>query len=90
LSGYAVDRIRDREPDKTVLSGNWSGVIAVGADDMADRVHVTIPDFDPQLRIGPCRWQSRDDTSHPARGDWCLIAFDQRGEATVISWWPFA
>lgn len=65
------------------------GTIAVAPSDINDLIPVTIPDFDPDLQWGPCRWQSRDATSLPAQGDPCLIAFDNRRDPWIVAWWPF-
>lgn len=66
----------------------WFGRIATTPDDMADKVMVTLPGFDPLLQFGPCRWQSRDATSKPERGDPCLVLQDDRDDHWVIAWWP--
>lgn len=73
----------------TGLSGSYAGRVAVGATDMGDRIWVTIDAFADGRRYGPCRWQSRDDTSLPARGDRCLVIFDDNQEGWVTVWWPF-
>lgn len=72
------------------LRGIWAGTIASDPADLDERVMVTLTEVgDGQLQLGPCRWQARDATSLPARGDWCLVAFDQNEEPTVVTWWPF-
>lgn len=86
----ALHEERQRNPETTELAGIWQAVIAVGASDMSDTVKVRIPGFNSAMQIGPCRWQARDSSSHPARGNVCLVAFDDRGECWVIAWWPFA
>lgn len=39
--------------------GIWRAKIAKGPLDLDDLVEVTIPDFDPKLRFGRCRWEPR-------------------------------
>jgi len=70
-------------------NGSWYGVIAKPAADMNDFVYVVIPAFSRTMRFGPCRWQSRDATSLPARGDDCLVIFDNNKIPWVAAWWPF-
>lgn len=67
----------------------WHGSIASNPADLEDRVDVVIPDLDSRLSIRGCRWQSRDATSLPIRGDTCLVIFDNNKEAWVVAWWPF-
>lgn len=66
----------------------WHAIVATDAQEMNDRIYVTIPEFG-NLRFGPARWQSRDATSLPSRGDVALVAFNNRRELWVIAWWPF-
>jgi hypothetical protein len=68
----------------------WRGIVAENVTDLSDRLSVVVPDFDPNFRWTNCRWQSRDSLSLPIRGDECLVVLDNRGEAWVISWWPFS
>lgn len=80
----------DGIPMRETLSGTaWYATIATNAIDLSSSVDVTIPAFDKNLRFGPCRWQSRDATSLPARGDECLVIFDDRKQPWVVAWWPF-
>ncbi|HEY1249460.1 MAG TPA: hypothetical protein VGE97_10770 [Nitrososphaera sp.] len=39
----------------------WSGLIATNPASFDEPIYITLPDFDPNLRIGPCLWQSRGD-----------------------------
>jgi hypothetical protein len=71
------------------LEGGYSGRISRGASTMDDKVWVVIAALSTDREIGPCRWQARDDTSKPARGDRCFVQFDDNQEAWVIAWWPF-
>lgn len=67
-------------------------VAAIIADDVTSfdqRVGVIIPSISRDFRFGPCRWQARDETSLPSRGDDCFVAFDDRGHPWVLAWWPF-
>jgi hypothetical protein len=63
--------------------------IAVAPGDLNDLIPVVIPEFDPTLTWGPCRWQSRDGTTLPAAGDECLVVFDNRRQPWIVAWWPF-
>lgn len=67
----------------------WYARISRDAADLSDLVPVIIPEFDEQLQWGPCRWQSRDDISLPAKGDEALVAFDNRRNPWIVTWWPF-
>lgn len=79
------DELKRRENMNRV----WRGTVAKNAADLNELLEVTIPDLDPTLRITGCRWQSRDTVSLPARGDACLVIFDNNKEAWVVTWWPF-
>lgn len=80
---------RDKLPRPSVYSTAWYGKIAKAPTDITDTLEIVLPDFDEQLRWGPCRWQSRDDVSLPKRGDSCLVLFDNRNKPWVVAWWPF-
>lgn len=67
----------------------WKGLIAQNAASLTNKLYVTIPDLDPTLRVGPCRWQSRDAVSLPVRGDRCLVIFDNDREPWIVAWWPY-
>lgn len=72
-------------PDLNFL---WHGKIASNPPDFKTRVYVTIPDLDPDLKIGPARWQTRDPIGLPVKGDDCLVIFDNDREPWVVMWWP--
>lgn len=81
----------DTEPVQH-MSKVWRGLIAANVADLTSKAYVTIPDMDPDgpgIRIGPCRWQSRDAVSLPVRGDECLVIFDNDNEPWVVAWWPY-
>lgn len=82
--------IFDTRPTQESIVGNWYAVVAKTVTDLSESVYVVIPDFDPDLQFGPCRWQSRDATSLPARGDEALVVFDNKRRPWVIAWWPFS
>lgn len=65
------------------------GHVARDATDMSARIWVVLPDFDSNQQWGPCRWQSRDDTTLPSEGDPCLVILDNRNEPWVVAWWPY-
>lgn len=80
----------DDIPRPASLSGTaWYAIVATNATDLSDSLEVVIPAFDKNLRFGPCRWQSRDAVSLPARGDEALVVFDERKQPWIIAWWPF-
>lgn len=72
-------------PDQRI----WRGKVATDAADLSDLISVTIPALDPSLRWEDCMWMARDDTILPSRGDTCVIALLDTGEAFVIAWWPY-
>lgn len=73
----------------TALHSGFRGVFSRDISDMAEKAYVIIPSFSSSLEWGPCRWQSRDATSHPSRGDLCLVLFDEAKQPWVAAWWPF-
>jgi len=81
--------MRDNIPDPPEGRNIWFGVFAAAASDLSDMLPVIIPEFDTHLQWGPCMWQSRDDVSLPAKGDPCLVIFDNRRNPWVVAWWPF-
>lgn len=85
MGGYLYEELRGPKAMNRV----WHGVVANNVGDISDRLEVTIPDLDPDLRIKNCRWQSRDGVSLPIRGNDCLVLFDNNKEAWVVCWWPF-
>lgn len=72
------------------LKDIWRGKIASSPPDFTTKVYVTIPDLDPNLKIGPARWQTRDPVGLPVKGDDCLVILDNDNEPWVVMWWPFA
>lgn len=74
------------------MSKIWRGLISSNPINVNTKVTVTLPDLpDPgdKLRLGPCKWQSRDEVSLPTIGDECLVIFDNTNEPWVVAWWPF-
>lgn len=47
----------------------------------AGDLFVVVPDYDPHVRFGPCEWIG---PKNPARGDRCLVVFDDEREPWVI------
>lgn len=80
---------RDLFKDETGLPHAVYGTVAKTAADFTTLVPVILPEFDPHLEWGPCFWQSRDATSLPAKGDPCLVVFDNRRQPWIVAWWPF-
>lgn len=85
----ARGNVKDALGERIEGNKEWYGEIASTPTSQTQRVFVVIPDFSPILRWGPCRWQARDDVSMPAKGDPCLVLFDNRREPWVVAWWPF-
>ena len=75
--------------DQVSGEGPWHATVATEPADLDEMIYVVIPEFSPQLRWGPCRWQARSDTALPSRGDDALVIRSNRGEWWVVSWWPF-
>lgn len=68
--------------DAAALQAPATAVEATVAEyvDAATGVYVTIPSFDVGQRFGPCRFVG----PAPARGDACLVVFDEEREPWVI------
>lgn len=81
--------MRDNIADPPEGRTTWYGVIADDATDFTDLLTIIIPEFDEHLRWGPCRWQTREAVSLPAKGDKCLVIFDNRRDPWIVAWWPF-
>lgn len=77
-----------QDPDESIEI--WFGKIARNVGDIDEKCYITLPDYAPDQQLGPCFWQSRDATSLPARGDRCIVVFDNRGQLWVLAWWPYA
>lgn len=80
---------RDLKGDETDVPVSMHGIIAATLTDFAQLAPVILPEYDPDLVWGPCRWQSRNDTDFPAKGDECLVVFSNRREPWISVWWPF-
>ena len=80
---------RDHLPDVPEGRIVWYATIAKDATDLSDLLPVVIPEYDPALEWGPCRWQARDAVSLPNKGDRCLVIFDNRNQPWITAWWPF-
>jgi hypothetical protein len=74
---------------QTYLKDAWKGIINSNPPDFATRVTVIIPGLDPGLELGPCLWMPRDAVSLPAKGDECLVIFDNEREPWVVAWGNF-
>lgn len=68
-------RGRFREPPPAV-----AGVVATTLADEDEDLFVTIPEYDPQARFGPCPFVG----PLPTRGDDCLVIFDDERQPWVI------
>lgn len=76
-----------QKPGYTIPQALWRGTIAKAPDNQAGQVFVIIPDIDADQEWGPCMWQPRDSSSVPTVGDPCLVAFDNRRVAWIVSYW---
>ena len=82
-----INDTRTQKPPNFV--GATRAVVASSATELTDMVDVVIPEFDPKQRWGPCKWMPRGDiTTLPARGDDCIIIFDNERNIWIIGWWP--
>lgn len=71
------------------FGGAWFAIFSRDITDLSEPAYVYIPGFDNIHVWGPCRWQTRDATSLPQRGDRALAIRDDRQQWWVIAWWPF-
>lgn len=85
----ALSDVFDSLPDRPPLQRVWRGTVATNATDFYNRISVILPDLDATLRWENCKWQSRNDTDLPQRGDSCLAIIDNNNEVWVVVWWPF-
>lgn len=87
MSGDVVDEIA---PPSGSLVGAFPARFSRAVGDFSERAFVNLDVLEEApLEIGPCRWQARDATSLPARGDSCLVLFTPDEEPWVVMWWPF-
>jgi len=84
-----MSHLFDDVPPRPAMKQAWAGVVATAAPNMSSDVWVTIPDLDPDTRVGPCHWQSRNNIDLPDRGDTCLVIFDNDNQPWVVCWWPY-
>lgn len=87
MSTY-YDDINKPLPTPVQQNEVWRGVISRDVAEISDVAWVIFPLFAADLEWGPCRWQSRDATSLPAKGDHCLTVMDDYRELWIIAWWP--
>lgn len=81
------DEVDDRLDRTQAPERVWAAVIASNAVDLQDRVSVTIPLLDTNLRWEDCRWVPHNDFQFPQRGDECVIVIDDNNELWIVSWW---
>jgi hypothetical protein len=85
-----MSQLFEDRPAPPPLSYVWRGIVASHPSDVSERINVKIPDMNKDLVFPNVRWQTRDSTSLPDRGDACLVVFDNDREPWVVAWWPFA
>lgn len=69
--------------------GGWFGHVSRNVGSLTTLMYVTLEAHDETTEFGPCRWQSRDDTSLPTKGDEVLVMFDDKRQPWVVAWWPY-
>jgi hypothetical protein len=79
--------LRRQQPNSDIV--HWFGTVHSAPADLSDRMSVVVPDFDPGFVWTECRWMPRDAVSLPAKGDACVVVFDNRIQPWVLAWWPF-
>ena len=67
----------------------WGAVFAKDLGDFGDLAQIIIPSLDTTTRWENCRWQARNETDLPQRGDECLAIFDENNQIWIPIWWPF-
>lgn len=66
----------------------YAATVNTTPTDHEDDVYVVIPAIDSTLRHGPVKgWPTRG-IPNPAKGDECLIVFDEAGEPWFVAWRP--
>lgn len=80
--------VHDDLPPPPSTSTIWRAEFATRPSTLDELVMITIPAWSTVLQLGPCFWQSRDDTLRPFVGDPCLAFLDDEGDWWVIAWWP--
>src|SRR5688572_6170827 len=54
---------------------------------------VIIPNFDPNLKWGPCPWSPRivsaAEYGTPTQGDRALVMISDEKEPWILEWWPY-
>lgn len=85
-----TDYHKEQVTPEPLAANLWFGKIAKTVTDFGEKAFVILPDLSKDNRFGPCFWQSRDDVTFPIRGDRCIVQFDNRGQAWILAWWPFA
>jgi hypothetical protein len=80
-----VRELRAEHPQ--IDSRLWYGYFAKDMDDISEGAMIIIPDFDKHQDWGPAFWSLRPHDTYPQKGDECLVAFDNRMQVWVVSWW---
>jgi hypothetical protein len=65
----------------------WFGQFFEAPASLADLATIIVPDYDTTIHWSNCRWQARGSTL-PAKGDECIVVFDNRNQPWVVAWWP--
>ena len=76
-------RARDRQRE-----GLWRGLVAAAPASVEEPLQVLIPAMRTQHVWGPCAWPERAGAVLPVKGDACLVAISNEGDAWVLAWWP--
>lgn len=68
--------------------GVYRGVFTKTLADDTSTAEVIIPAIDTVTTFDGARWQPRGAADYPAKGDDCLVAFDEESVPWVVCWWP--
>jgi hypothetical protein len=79
--------VRDSHPiGQPPITAGYISRLAPAPTTFDAPVYVVIPTHSPDHSYGPCVWPVIHGGTKPAQGTPCIVAFDDTGVATVISW----
>lgn len=102
MSGFLTEFLDRQRRDGTPGAEIWRGLIAAAPADVTEKVAVTLPAYEADLTFGPCRWTPRVEPHDftvdavtftaarvvlPAKGDSCLVGFDENDEPWILLYW---
>lgn len=70
----------------------WRGIIRTDATHPDDVLEVEVPNYAKDQLFGPCHFAPRATLAGgppllPGWGDPCTVAFDEEGNAEIMTWW---